>query len=1093
MAQTRFCWKLLWLFLLASGLALAQITAGTVSGTVRDSTGAVLPGATVTLKNTDTGTTRKAISDAAGRYSAPQLSLGSYEITAEAPGFQTVVRSGISLTVGREALVDFTLEVGTVSQQITVTGEAPLVESTNATVADLVSEKTMREIPLNGRSFTDLTQLQPGVVTDLGVIQNVFSGGGRSVINGARPQQSLYLLDGTDIVSPYQNLAPVSVMNQTLGVDTVREFTVIQNNYGAQYGRAIGGVVNAVTRSGTNTVHGSAFEFLRNSAVDSKNFFDSPSSPIPPFKRNQFGATLGGPIRRDRSFFFFSYEGLRERLGITDVATVLSDETRAGQITGCPASLRDCSKDQRIITGTVAINPNIVPIINLIPRANGSRYLQGGVQEYFGTRNQPGGENYAMFRLDHRLSDQDSLFGRMTIDNSHRFQPGFQFFPDGSRPSLNDTGAYSYLTLGWTRVMSASLLNVARFGLVRNNNRECLCIGETQKLADTFPNLPPQLQIVPGEPFGGPQTIPGVTFTNGANNFLGGDLNAPMRFVDNTFDYSDSVQITKGRHSFDIGGNIKRFQQNALISTWAHGQTNWLAPIDNFLTGGTCSGCGGIQQLIVTGVTQTPDNYRGWRQTYGAWYAQDDFRLAPKLTINVGLRWERVTGPVEVNGKTATLKNVLTDKEYTQLGSHSLFTLRDGWKGLAPRIGFAYGLDQKTSIRGGFGVFKEIPLEYLYQLGIYYPPYAERLALRNIRDWPNPLRAVDPAGATRQPLLVNYDYKYPSAYQWNFGVERQLGNSWVVKASYIGTRGLDLVGVVNQVQPVLSTDAQGERFTPLNAPSINPFLDSTRTYANIGDSWYNALQLRLQKRFSYGLGLSGSYTWSKNLSDVGIGLKTADLPTGISSGGYQIGNLWNYKVYDKGRADQDAPRNFIFDYSYELPLGKGRKFGSNMGKAAEILAGGWQINGIFSARSGLPVPLNGGGYNPASYCRTCIIRPNLKPGANNNPVIGEVRNWYDVTQFTTVRAGYFGNLGKNTLSGPDLVRVDFSVFKIFPIREGKTLQFRAEFFNLPNHPNFGRPDPQVFLTTGTVNPTAGRIQNTTGSSRQIQFALKFEF
>lgn len=1077
--------------LLFAGTAVAQVTTGTISGTVADSTGAVVPGATVSLKNVETGVSRTISTDSAGRYTAPQLGLGKYEVTAEAAGFQKAVRSGIELSVGRQAVVDFSLQLGTVAEQVTVTGEAPLIESTNATVADLVSEKTMREIPLNGRSFTDLTQLQPGVVTDLGVIQNVFSGGGRTVINGARPQQSLYLLDGTDIVSPYQNLAPVSVMNQTLGVDTIREFTVLQNNYGAQYGRAIGGVVNAVTRSGTNRVHGSAFEFLRNSALDAKNFFDSPTQKIPPFRRNQFGGTVGGPIVRDHSFFFFSYEGLREQLGITDIATVLSDETRSGRITGCPAGLRDCTPGQRIITSTVTINPSIVPVINLIPRATG-RYLQEGVQEYAGTRNQPGGENYYMFRIDHRLSEKDTVFGRMTLDTSHKFQPNFQLFPDGSHPSLNDTGAYGYLTVEWTRVVSPSLLNIARFGFVRNNNRECQCIGETQKLADTFANLPPQLQIVPGEPFGGPQVIPGVTFTNGANNFLGGDLNAPMRFIDNTFDYSDSVQITKGRHSLDIGGNLKRFQQNALISTWAHGQTQWLAPIANFLTAGTCAGCGGIQQLIVTGVTQAPDNYRGWRQTYGAWYLQDNFRLFSKLTLNMGLRWERVTGPVEVNGKTATLLNVLTDKEYTPLGDKSLFQLRDGWKGLAPRFGFAFGLNEKTSIRGGFGVFKEIPLEYLYQLAIYYPPYAERLSLRNITTWPQPLRSVNPAGATRQPLLVVNDFKYPYSYQWNFGVERQFGQGWIVKAGYIGTRGLDLVGVLNQVQPALSKDADGNLFTALNAPSINPFLDSTRTYANLGDAWYNAFQLRVQKRLSFGLDFNGSYTWSKNLADVGLGLKTADLPSGISSGGYQIGNLWNFKSYDKGRADQDAPHNFVMSYSYELPMGTGRYFGRNMGKAADIVVGGWQINGIFSARSGLPVPLNGGGYSPSSYCRTCIIRPNLSPGGKNT-VVGQVNNWYDVTQYTTVRAGYFGNLGKNVLSGPDVVKIDFSIFKNFAVSEGKSLQFRAEFFNLPNHPNLGRPDPQVFQTNGRVNTTAGRIQNTTGTSRQVQFALKFEF
>lgn len=376
-----------------AAIALAQVTTATILGTIRDSTGAVIPGATVRVKNVETGAVRSATTDSTGRYTVPQLGIGRYELSAEASGFQTTIRSGIELTVGREAMVDFTLQVGSVAEQVTVSGEAPLVEATNATVSNLVSEKAIRELPLNGRSFTDLTAIQPGVVTDLGVPSGVFQGGGRMVINGARPQQSLYLLDGTDIVSPYSNVAPVSVMNQTLGVDTVREFTVIQNNYGAQYGRAIGGIINAVTRSGSNEFHGSVFEFLRNNKLDAKNFFDLKDKPIPSFKRNQFGGTVGGPVVKDRTFFFFSYEGLRQSLGTTDFNTTISDEARLGQITACPPGKRDCAREERIITETVTVNPDIKPILDILPRGTG-RYLNDGIQELLGSRTQRGRENY---------------------------------------------------------------------------------------------------------------------------------------------------------------------------------------------------------------------------------------------------------------------------------------------------------------------------------------------------------------------------------------------------------------------------------------------------------------------------------------------------------------------------------------------------------------------------------------------------------------------------------------------------------------------------------------------------------------------------
>jgi carboxypeptidase family protein/TonB-dependent receptor-like protein len=1089
-----------------------QVTTGTILGTVSDSTGAVVPGSTVAVRNSETGFTRTATTDATGHYRAPELPVGNYEVTAEANGFQSIVRKGIELTVGRQAVVDFALQVGAVSESITVSGEAPLIETTNATVANLVSEREMRELPLNGRSFTDLTAIQPGVVTDLGIASGVFQGGGRLVMNGARPQQSLYLLDGTDIVSPYSNVAPVSVMNQSLGVDTIREFTVLQNNYGAQFGRAMGGVVNAVTRSGTNTLHGSAFEFLRNDKFDAKNFFDDPNEKIPPFKRNQFGGTIGGPIVKDKTFFFFSYEGLRQVLGVTDLGSVLSDETRAGIVTGCPAGQRTCSKADRVIIEQVSVNPNIVPLINMMPRGN-SLYKGNGLQDFLGSRKQPGRENYFMYRIDHHLGENDTIYGRMVMDRSSKELPDSQFLDvsKGIHTSTNDWGSYNFATVEWTHIMSASILNVARLGFARNNNNQCMCYeGAPRTSAEFYPSLPSQLQVIPGVPLSGPYTITTGFGTPGGHNgpgavTFGADLDDPLSFIDNTFSYFDSVRISKGMHSLDIGVDIRRYQENELATVWGHGNVSWFDPVQNFLTGGvspycvtntvTGNRCQGINSITTTGVTQPPDAYRGWRQTYGSFYVQDDIRLFSNFTLNAGLRWERVGGPVEVNKKAATLKNVLTDKDWTQLGSKPLFDPRDSLHGFAPRLGMAYSPDSKTSIRAGFGLFKEMPLEYTFQLAIFYPPYSDRLALRSIKQWPQPLAGANPAGASRQPQLIQPDFKYPYGYQWNFGIERQIGKTWVAKASYIGSRGVSLEAVIDQVQAPLSKDGAGQLFTASGTPTGNPFLDSTRTYASIGDSWYNALQLRVEKRMGYGLDFSASYTWSKNLGDVGIGTKGAEQPStgGGGGGGFQIGNMWDYKHYDKGRLDQDAPQSLVINYSYQLPIGPGRSFGKNMGKTANAILGGWQVNGIITARSGLPSTISGGGYSVNSFCRSCTVRPNLKPGGNNNPVTGDIDHWFDETQFTTVTPGYFGNVGKNTLTGPSLTKVDFSVFKMFPLSESRNLQLRAEFFNIPNHPNFPAPSGSVFTTTGAVVTDVGRITQTTSPSRQVQLALKFEF
>src|SRR5437762_7662760 len=354
---------------LFSALAVAQVTTGTISGTITDSTGAVVPGVNVTLKSVEKGITRTVRTDEGGRYRAPELALGSYEITAEAAGFETVVRSGITLTVGREAVVDFTLQVGTITDKITVTGEAPLVQTANATVAALVDERAMRELPLNGRSFADLTSIQPGVTSDLEIAaagtQAVYTGGGgaaRRSIGGTKPQQCTFLLDGMEISTPSEGMPATSVLGQQLGVEAIREFVLLQNNYGAQYGRASGGVVNAVTQSGNNSVHGSFFEFLRNEKLDARDYFLDPRLPKAPLKRNQFGAALGGPIRKDRTFFFLNYEGVRQSAGTSFLGTLLTPETRQGRITGCPAGRTGCSRAEAVVTQTLPVNPDMVPL-----------------------------------------------------------------------------------------------------------------------------------------------------------------------------------------------------------------------------------------------------------------------------------------------------------------------------------------------------------------------------------------------------------------------------------------------------------------------------------------------------------------------------------------------------------------------------------------------------------------------------------------------------------------------------------------------------------------------------------------------------------
>ncbi|PYU20357.1 MAG: hypothetical protein DMG30_21355 [Acidobacteria bacterium] len=457
-----------------SAIAGAQVTTGTISGTVIDSSGAVIPGATLILKSVEKGFSRTVSTDASGRYRAPDLGLGSYEITVEAAGFQTVIRSGITLTVGREAVVDFTLQVGAITQTVTVTGEAPLVQTANATVAALVDEREMRQLPLNGRSFADLTSIQPGVTSDLeiaaGPTQAVYTGGGgaaRRSIGGTKPQQSTYLLDGIEISTPSEGMPATSVLGEQLGVEAIREFTLLQSNYGAQYGRASGGVVNAVTQSGNNSVHGSVFEFLRNEKLDARDYFLDPRLPKAPLKRNQFGAALGGPIRRDRTFFFLNYEGVRQSAGTSFLGTVLTPETRQGNITACPAGQTTCSPQQAIVTKTLPVDQNIVPLMNLLPLPNGS-YRNEGVADYSAVPRWQAHENYGIVRIDHQLSAKDSLFGRFTKDESARTDQYLLLTPE---PFTGfQVGGYVLATLSETHVFSSSVLNTFRVDFTRRND-----------------------------------------------------------------------------------------------------------------------------------------------------------------------------------------------------------------------------------------------------------------------------------------------------------------------------------------------------------------------------------------------------------------------------------------------------------------------------------------------------------------------------------------------------------------------------------------------------------------------------------------------
>src|SRR5262245_54476162 len=710
------------LWFLCSGIAGAQTVGASIQGVVTDSNGAALPSAKVEVRNVATGGTQTVTTDSEGRYRLPLLSSGNYEIRVTAAGFQPLLRRGITLAVGQDLIADATLTVGKIESLVTIEATSGEINTTSAALSGLVTKEEIRDLPLNGRSFQQLALLQTGVSAALAAGNDPVGGRTPKIsINGARPEQNNFLLDGTDINNVY-NKTPGSVGGVLLGVDAVLEFQVLTNSYSAEFGRSAGGVINAVTRSGENTLHGSAFEFLLNSSLDAKNFFDPLSKPIPPFKRNQFGGTLGGPIRRDKTFFFGAYEGLIERLGISGVTSVPDLDARQGILPGRPR---------------VTLNPAIPSYINLfLPEPNG-RNLGGGIAEYLFSRSQPTDEHFVQGRVDHNFSNTDRLFVRYTIDNGKvkRTPP--------NKPPVTYTQERSrnqYVTIDYQHTFSPTLINEFRFGLNRSTS-----------LADNVRtvNIPPSMSWIPGEPFGY-FTIQGMV-TEAA-----GDYRLPRNDRLNNFSLLDDLLVTRGRHQMKFGFQGQRIQFNQ-NTTSQRGGIVVFSNLENFLTG--------TAQNVDFAVKGLIDPDRGYRQSLFAFFAQDDVRVKQNLTLNLGMRYEFITVPTEVNGKISNLRNP-TDSTIT-IGApwHNNPSL----KNFAPRVGLAWDPFRtgRTSVRAGFGLFfDEILPKYYFFSGNLNPPFTTRTTILN-PPFPNVVANFDPnAYIVAQEQSVNFNLQTPYVIQY---------------------------------------------------------------------------------------------------------------------------------------------------------------------------------------------------------------------------------------------------------------------------------------------------------------------------------------
>jgi hypothetical protein len=1011
---------------------LAQTNTGGISGTVFDPSGAVVPEVELSIKQEATSAKRIVHSDQRGRYAAQQLAPGPYRITARHGGFQTEIREGIVVTVGQEAIANISLKVGAIASEVAVRADAEVVDTRTAAVSGLMNNQFIRDLPLNGRDLHQLALLEPGIVmTRRGADSG--SAATKLVANGSRPSQNSFLLDGSDI-NDATNTSPGSVAGVMLGVDTLQEFRVLTNAYSAAYGRSAGGVISAITKSGTNQFHGSVFEFIRNSAVDAKNYFDSASAPIPPFKRNQFGAEIDGPIFRDKTFFMASYEGLRQRLGVTTIAVVPGASARQGQLPGQAA---------------ITVNPAVIPYLDLVPLPNGPLFADGTGQ-FINAASQSTDENFAAARIDHRFTDKTSLFVRYSYDSA------ISSVPDNlNLTTANSSSRNQYLTAEAMHIFNERLLNTFRFSF-------------NKSLVRSFPSyqraIDPSLSFLPGVPLG-QISITGL-FSLGPSRFGPSFLNMKL------FQFSDNVTYTRGRHSLNVGGDYRFYHLPAQQVQSPYGFYQF-SSLSNFL------------KAVPSSVEMTlPSSQlvRNWRQSMAAAYLQDEIRLGRRLTLNAGLRYERVREPDEEHGLLSNLRN-LSDPQAT-VGR--LFVNPSNLN-FAPRVGIAWDPfgDGKTSVRSGFGIFySQLWSDFYYNSGNRQPPF---YTLGSISSpvFPNAFSLIDsPRFVLGRQDVVQYRPASPYVMQYNLTVQRQLTAGSVLTVGYTGERGVHLPRLVDGNQALPTILADGSYFFAPNSPVQNPNFTGIRYKKTDGMSYYNALLVMYEQRLMKRLLLRANYTFSRNI-DTGSLEITQGTDNDLPQNPYSL-------AAERGLSNYDVRHYLVTYWTWDLPSLPGPKW----------LGAGWQWNTITTLASGNPfsavVSFDRAGAKFQSG--TSPERPDLVPGASTNPILGGASRYFDPNAFALPAAGFYGNLGRNTLIGPGLAKVDVSLNKHFQLTERLGMEFRTEVFNILNHANFSIPSQRAVFSgvnaatgQGIRVASAGLITSTQTSSRQLQMGLKVVF